>query len=148
MPVKGDDRGAGDVIDVVSRPIIDNGKDNGNDNGYDNGHGINKENGLMANENLTSRLQKIKNIPEKNISFEDLIMTLANSGNEKQIKLASDLINMNMTQGKVSENLGPDCFDKISACNDNLSYSLTIPERKILMIMIMRLRKQIWSGLR
>ena len=115
----GDDRGAGDVIDVVS--IIDNGKDNGNDNGYDNGHGINKENGLMANENLTSRLQKIKNIPEKNISFEDFIMTLANSGNEKQIKLASDLIDMNMTQGKASENLGPDCFDKISACNDNLS---------------------------
>ena len=115
----GADRGAGDVIDVVS--IIDNGKDNGNDNGYDNGHGINKENGLMANENLTSRLQKIKNIPEKNISFEDFIMTLANSGNEKQIKLASDLIDMNMTQGKASENLGPDCFDKISACNDNLS---------------------------
>ena len=113
MPVMGDDRGAGDVIDVVS--IIDNGKDNGNDNGYDNGHGINKENGLMANENLTSRLQKIKNIPEKNISFEDFIMTLANSGNEKQIKLASDLIDMNMTQGKASENLGPDCFDKISA---------------------------------
>ena len=75
----------------------------------------------MANENLTSRLQKIKNIPEKNISFEDFIMTLLNSGNEKQIKLASDLIDMNMTQGKVSENLGPDCFDKISACNDNLS---------------------------
>ena len=143
----GDDRGAGDVIDVVSRPIIDNGKDNGNDNGYDNGHGINKENGLMANENLTSRLQKIKNIPEKNISFEDLIMTLANSGNEKQIKLASDLTDMNMTQGKVSENLGPDCFDKFQLV---MIICVTILERKILMIMIMimRLRKLIWSGLR
>ena len=117
----GDDRDAGDVIDVVS--IIDrsNGKYNGNDNGYDNGHGINKENGLMANENWTSRLQKIQNIPEKKVSIEDFIMSLANSGNEKQIKLASELIDLNMAQGNTSEHLGPDCFDKISACNDSLS---------------------------
>ena len=117
----GDDRDAGNVIDVVS--IIDrsNGKDNGNDNGYDNGHGINKENGLRANENRTSRLQKIQNIPEKKVSIEDFIMSLANSGNEKHIKLASELIDLNMAQGNTSEHLGPDCFDKISACNDNLS---------------------------
>ena len=117
----GDDRDAGDVIDVVS--IIDrsNGKDNGNDNGYDNGHGINKENGLMANVTWTSRLQKIQNIPEKKVSIEDFIMSLANSGNEKQIKLASELIDLNMAQGNTSEHLGPDCFDKISACNDSLS---------------------------
>ena len=48
-------------------------------------------------------------------------MSLANSGNEKQIKLASELIDLNMAQGNTSEHLGPDCFDKISACNDNLS---------------------------
>ena len=113
----GDDRDAGDVIDVVS--IID--RSNGKDNGNDNGHGINKENGLMANENWTSRLQKIQNIPEKKVSIEDFIMSLANSGNEKQIKLASELIDLNMAQGNTSEHLGPDCFDKISACNDSLS---------------------------
>ena len=117
----GDDRDAGDVIDVVSIIARSNGKDNGNDNGYDNGHGINKENGLMANVNWTSRLQKIQNIPEKKVSIEDFIMSLANSGNEKQIKLASELIDLNMAQGNTSEHLGPDCFDKISACNDSLS---------------------------
>ena len=117
----GDDRDAGDVIDVVIIFDRSNGKDNGNDNGYDNGQGINKENGLMANENWTSRLQKIKNIPEKNVSIEDFIMSLANSGNEKQIKLASELIDLNMVQGNTSEHLCPDCFDKISASNENLS---------------------------
>ena len=48
----------------------------------------------MADENLTSRLQEIRNIPEKKITIEDLIMT--NSGNDKQIKLASDLVDLNM----------------------------------------------------
>ena len=115
----GDDRDAGDVIDVVS--IIDNGNDNGQVNGNDIGNGTDKNTRLMANENLTTRLQEIRNIPEKNISFEDLIMAMANSGNGKQIKLASDLIDLNTVQGNTSENLGPDCFDKISACNDNLS---------------------------
>ena len=46
---------------------------------------------------------------------------MADSGNGKKIKLASDLIDLNIVQGNTSENLGPDCFDKISACNDNLS---------------------------
>ena len=115
----GDDRDAGDVIDVVS--IIDNGNNNGQVNGNDFGNGTDKNTRLMANENLTTRLQEIRNIPEKNISFEDLIMAMANSGNGKQIKLASDLIDLNIVQGNTSENLGPDCFDKISACNDNLS---------------------------
>ena len=49
-----------------------------------------------------------------------LYRNLAGSGNEKQIKLASDLIDLNLVQGNMSENLGPDCFDKISA-SDNLS---------------------------
>ena len=74
----------------------------------------------MAKGNLTSRLQKINNIPEKIISFIELIRNLAGSGNEKQIKLASDLIDLNLVQGNMSENLGPDCFDKISA-SDNFS---------------------------
>ena len=117
----GDSREAGDVIDVVS--IIDNGNDNGQVNGNDIGNGTDKNTRLMANENLTTRLQEIRNILEKNISFEDLIMAMANSGNGKQIKLASDLIDLNIVQGNTSENLGPDCFDKISACNDNLSHN-------------------------
>ena len=77
----------------------------------------------MAKGNLTSRLQKINNIPEKIISFIELIRNLAGSGIEKQIKLASDLIDLNLVQGNMSENLGPDCFDKISA-SDNLSKSV------------------------
>ena len=114
-----DDRDAGDVIDVIS--IIDNGNENGQVNGNDIGNGTDKNARLMAIGNLTSRLQEIRNIPENNISIEDLIMSMANSGNGKQIKLAFDLIDLNIVQGNTLENIGPDCFDKISACNDNLS---------------------------
>ena len=68
---------------------------------------------------MTSRLQELNNIPEKSISVEELIMNMARSGNVQQIKLASDLLDLNLAQGNGSENLGPDCFDKISA-SDNL----------------------------
>ncbi len=54
-------------------------------------------------------------ISPRRTSVEELIRNLARSGNEKQIKLASDLIDLNLVQGNASENLGPDCFDKISA---------------------------------
>ena len=70
---------------------------------------------------MTQRLQEINDIPEKITSVEELIRNLAGSGNEKQIKLASELIDLNLVQGNASENLGPDCFDKISASYDKLS---------------------------
>ena len=41
-------------------------------------------------------------------------LNLVNSGNEKHAKLVSDLMDLNLTQRNVSENLGSDCFDKIS----------------------------------
>ena len=76
----------------------------------------------MDNGNLTHRLQKINNIGllENIISVDELIMNLAGSENEKQVKLASELVDLNLVQGNMSENLCPDCFDKISA-SDNLS---------------------------
>ena len=75
----------------------------------------------MVNGNLTYRLQEISNIPEKRISVEELIRNLAGSGNEKQIKLASELLDLNLAQESKSEQLGPDCFDKISASHNNSS---------------------------
>ena len=62
----------------------------------------------MGNKN--SRLQEINNIPEKHISVDELIRNLAGSGNVKQIKLASDLMDLDLIEGNTSENLGSDCF--------------------------------------
>ena len=61
-----------------------------------------------------------KKIMEINkITLEQFLSNLANSGNEKHVKLASDLLDLNMIQENVSNNLGPDCFDKISASGNN-----------------------------
>ena len=115
----------GDVIDVVT--VSTNGIDFGTENGQafeiGNGNETNNGSGSIDNGNLTSRLQEINNITEKSISVEELIMNLAQSGNVKQIKLASDLIDLNLAQGNGSENLGPDCFDKISASDNLMSTS-------------------------
>ena len=62
----------------------------------------------MGNKN--SRLQEINNIPEKHISVDEFIRNLAGSGNVKQIKLASDLMDLDLIEGNTSENLGSDCF--------------------------------------
>ena len=112
MPSIGDIRDSGDAIDVVS--IYDNGNGIGNGQAYDfdNGNDIKNESG---NENLNYRLQEINNIPEKRISVDELIKNLAGSGNVKQMKLASELMDLDLIEGNTSENLGPDCFDKISA---------------------------------
>ena len=72
----------------------------------------------MVNGNLTYRLQEISNIPEKRISVDELIRNLAGSGNEK---LASELLDLDLAQESKSEQLGPDCFDKISASHNNSS---------------------------
>ena len=112
----GNDRDSGDAIDVVSINGNGNGIENGQAYDFDNGNDTKNESG---NKNLNYRLQEINNIPEKLISVDELIRNLAASGNVKQLKLASDLMDLNLIEGNMSENLGPDCFDKISACNDN-----------------------------
>ena len=117
MPSIGDVKGTGDFIEVVSTNGIDLGNEQALEIG--NGNEINNGYGSIDNGNLTSRLQELNNIPEKSISVEELIMNMARSGNVQQIKLASDLLDLNLAQGNGSENLGPDCFDKISA-SDNL----------------------------
>ena len=98
MPLVGDNQDAGGIIDVVS--IIEDGS---------NGNG-----------NLTDRINEIKNLPENRLSLNDLITDLATSGNEKHITLASELLDLNLIEGTVSESrtLGKDCFDKISAKKD------------------------------
>ena len=117
MLIMGEDKGTGDVIDFVSANGIDLGTDNGHAYKIENGNEINNKSGSIYNGNLTSRLQEINKIPEKSISVKELIMSLARSGNEKQIKLASNLIDLNLVQGNASENLGSNCFDKISTSN-------------------------------
>ena len=67
------------------------------------------DNGTLAN-----RIKAINEIPENNITLDQLFLNLVNSGNEKHAKLASDLMDLNLIQRNVSENLGSDCFDKIS----------------------------------
>ena len=59
-------------------------------------------------------------MPENRISLNDLLSNLASSGNEKHVKLASELLDLNLIDGNVSESktLGEDCFDKISAKKD------------------------------
>ena len=102
MPSIGDIRDAGDVIDVV---------------GIDNTGSTE----IMANGNgpVNKKIMEINNIPENKITLEQFLSNLANSGNEKHVKLASDLLDLDMIQENVSNNLGPDCFDKISASGNN-----------------------------
>ena len=51
-------------------------------------------------------------------------MNLANSGNEKHVKLASDLLNLNLVQENISDNLGS---DKVPANgNENIEQGISI----------------------
>ena len=121
MPSIGAVRDSDDVIDVVSINGNEFGTGNGQAFEIDNVNEIKNGSDLMDNGNLTYRLQEINNIPEKRVSVDELIRNLALSGNEKQIKLASELLELNLVQESKSEQLGSDCFDKISASQDNLS---------------------------
>ena len=64
-----------------------NGTDLANESGSDNG-------------TLSKRINDINEIPENEITLEQLLMNLANSGNEKHVKLASDLLNLNFVRTK------------------------------------------------
>ena len=106
MPLVGVNQDANGVIDVVS--INENGSNGNGLNGNGNGNG---------NENLTAKINEIKNLPENRVSLNDLILNLASSGNDKHVKLASDLLDLDLIKGKSLENekLEENCFDKISA---------------------------------
>ena len=119
MPLVGADKAAGDVIDVVSINNSGlNGTDlaNGTGNGYDNG-------------TVNDKIKAINEIPENRISLEQLLLNLANSGNDRHAKLVLDLIDLNLAKGNEPEKLdnnvesailGTDCFDKISvSANEN-----------------------------
>ena len=119
MPLVGADKAAGDVIDVVS---INNSGLNGTDlaNGTGNGYG---------NGTVNDKIKAINEIPENRISLEQLLLNLANSGNDRHAKLVLDLIDLNLAKGNEPEKLdnnvesailGTDCFDKISvSANEN-----------------------------
>ena len=93
MPLVGDSKAAGDVIDVDNSGL--NGNDlmaNGTGNGYDNG-------------TLTDKIKEINEIPENRISLDQLLLNLVNSGDEKHAKLALDLFDLNWMKGNESEKL-------------------------------------------
>ena len=52
------------------------------------------------------------------ICLKQLLINLANSGNEKHVKLASDLLDLNFVQENISDNLGLNGSDKVLA-NEN-----------------------------
>ena len=95
----------------------------------------------MANESgsdngtMSNRIKDINEIPENETTLDQLLMNLATSGNQKHVQLASDLLELNLIQDNLglnasgrkeeeialhvdnnvkSDNLGSDCFDKIS----------------------------------
>ena len=91
----------------------------------------------MANESgsdkgtMSKRIKAINEIPENEITLDQLLINLATSGNQKHVQLASDLLELNLIQENLglndkneqeltldnnvkSDNLGPDCLDKIS----------------------------------
>ena len=60
-------------------------------------------------------------MPENRVTLNDLILNLASSVNDKHVKLASDLLGLDLIEGKSLENekLRENCFDKISAKKDH-----------------------------
>ena len=106
MPLVGISKAAGDDIDVIS--IENSNRSNGND--------LMPNKSVSDNGTLANRIKAINEILENNtcITLDQLFLNLVNSGNKKHAKLVSDLIDLNLIQRNFSENLGSDCFDKIS----------------------------------
>ena len=85
---------------------------------------------------MNDKIKAINEIPENRISLDQLLLNLANSGNEKHAKRALDLIDLNLVKGNESEKLdknvesdilGTECFDKISVSankNKNIEQGL------------------------
>ena len=108
MPIMGDDRDAVNIIDVVSTMMGSNGIETNKD--YD----LMAKESVNDNGSLNKRINEINEIPEKTITLDELILDLANSGNVKYTKLASDLMDLNLKQGQAYDKLGSDCFEKIT----------------------------------
>ena len=90
MPLVGVNQAADDIIDIISMD-----GSNGND--------------LMANESgsdngtLTKRNKAKNENSENETTLAQLLLNLVNSGNEKHVKLASDLLDLDLTKGNVSD---------------------------------------------
>ena len=61
------------------------------------------------------------------ICLKQLLINLANSGNEKHVKLASDLLDLNFAQENISDNLGLNDSDKVLA-NENTEQGISIDD--------------------
>ena len=91
MPLVGVNQAADDIIDIISM-------DGSN------------ENDLMANESgsdngtLTKRNKAKNENSENETTLAQLLLNLVNSGNEKHVKLASDLMDLDLIKGNVSDN--------------------------------------------
>ena len=118
MPLVGVNQAADDIIDIISMDIHGS---NGND--------------LMANKSgsdngtLTKRNKARNEIPENKTTLVHLLMHFANSGNEKHVKLASDLMDLDLIQGNASDNLSLNGSDKISVPangNQNSEHETTL----------------------
>ena len=99
MPLVGVNQAADDIINIISMD-----GSNGND--------------LMANESgsdngiLTKRNKAQNENSENETSLAQLLLNLVNSGNEKHVKLASDLMDLDLIKGNVSDNLDLNDSDK------------------------------------
>ena len=61
------------------------------------------------------------------VCLKQLLINLANSGNEKHVKLASDLLDLNFVQENISDNLGLNGSDKVLAKeNENTEQGISI----------------------
>ena len=91
MPLVGVNQAADDIIDTISMD-----GSNGND--------------LMANESgsdngtLTKRNKAKNENSENETTLAQLLLNLVNSGNEKHVKLASDLMDLDLIKANVSDN--------------------------------------------
>ena len=93
MPLVGVNQAADDIIDIISMDIHGtNGKDlMANESGSDNG-------------TLTKRNKAKNENSEDKTTLAQLLLNLVNSGNEKHVKLASDLMDLDLIKGNVSDN--------------------------------------------
>ena len=93
MPLVGVNQAADDIIDIISMDIHGtNGKDlMANESGSDNG-------------TLTKRNKAKNENSEDETTLAQLLLNLVNSGNEKHVKLASDLMDLDLIKGNVSDN--------------------------------------------
>ena len=83
--------------------------------------------GDICGSNGTDLANKSGSDNGNEISLQQLLINLANSGNEKHVKLASDLLDLNFVQENISDNLGLNGSDKVLANeNENIEQGISI----------------------